>query len=206
MSNRVAVIDSGLCNLDSVRRAVELCGGDPVLVAEGDHFPAVDRIILPGVGAFAEAMRRLGERRLDRLLADHVREREIPFLGICLGMQLLASDGTENGNTRGLGWIDGEVRRLIPRDEQTRVPHMGWNEVHHDGSPVLFEGIPSGTDFYFVHSYHLVCEQAGDVASTTPYCGGFASSVQRGLVFGVQFHPEKSQRHGLQLLRNFVAI
>ena len=206
MNNRVAIVDSGVCNLDSVRRAVELCNAEPVLVTDGTGLAGVDRIILPGVGAFAEAMRNLTETELDRALDEEVLQRGIPFLGICLGMQLLATQGRENGPTKGLGWIEGEVRRLVPGCNDSRVPHMGWNEVRHDGSPTLFEGIPSGTDFYFVHSYHLQCEHHEDVAARTPYCGEFTSSVQHDLIFGVQFHPEKSQRHGLRLLRNFLSL
>ena len=205
MSNRVAVIDSGLCNLDSVRRAVEVGGGEAVLVTNGRELDNVDRIILPGVGAFAEAMRNLHKRMLVDALNEQVLDRGIPFLGICLGMQLLATEGHENGPTKGLGWIDGEVLRLVPDAGVVRIPHMGWNEVHHR-SDELFDGIPSGTDFYFVHSYHVLCDREEDVLATTPYCGSFASSVSRGLIFGVQFHPEKSQRHGLHLLRNFLGI
>lgn len=206
MSNRVAVVDSGLCNLDSVRRAIEVCGGEAVLVTDGVDLDHVDRIILPGVGAFSEAMRNLRDRSLDDALNKQVLDRGIPFLGICLGMQLLATEGREGQCTKGLGWIDGEVRRLVPDDPRVRIPHMGWNEVRHGSSLSLFDGIPSGTDFYFVHSFHLACDQTEQVAATTPYCGQFTSAVHRGLVFGVQFHPEKSQKHGLQLLRNFLSI
>ena len=205
MSNRVAVVDSGLCNLDSVRRAIEVCGGEAVLVDNGGDLRFIDRIVFPGVGAFTEAMRNLRDRGLDDAMTEQVLDRGIPFLGICLGMQLLATDGHEGGHTKGLGWIDGEVTRLVPDRDNVRIPHMGWNEVHHDGL-MLFDGIPGGTDFYFVHSYHLVCDRPEQVAATTPYCGGFTSVVQRDLIFGVQFHPEKSQKHGLQLLRNFLAI
>jgi glutamine amidotransferase len=203
--NRVAVVDSGLCNLDSVKRGVEECGGVPVLITDGADLERVDRIILPGVGAFPEAMAGLAERGLKGPLEDEVLDKGIPFLGICLGMHLLATVGYEGGATKGLGWIEGEVKRLAPTDG-SRVPHVGWNEVHHDPSVPLFDGIPNGTDFYFVHSYHFACDEPANVGATTPYCGGFTSVVHQDLIFGVQFHPEKSQRHGLQLLRNFLAI
>jgi glutamine amidotransferase len=208
MSNRVAVIDSGLCNLDSVGRAIEVCGGEAVVIDNGADLGYVDRIVFPGVGAFAQAMRSLRDRGLDDAMTEQVLDHGIPFLGICLGMQLLATEGQEGGRTKGLGWIDGEVVRLVPGadQEQVRIPHMGWNEVDHNGSSPLFDGIPPGTDFYFVHSYHLVCDRPEQEAARTPYCGGFTSVVQRDLTFGVQFHPEKSQKHGLQLLRNFLAI
>ena len=206
MSNRVAVVDYGLCNLDSVRRGVEECGGEPVLVAAGAELDHVDRIILPGVGSFAEAMRNLRDRRLDEAVDEQVRGRDIPFLGICLGMQLLATEGLEGGHTKGLDFIDGQVRRLHPTEVDQRIPHVGWNEVHYVAENPLFEGIPDGTDFYFVHSFHLACDASDAVAATTPYCGGFTSAVARDYIFGVQFHPEKSQRYGLQLLRNFLAL
>ncbi len=206
MSNRVAVVDSGLCNLDSVRRAIDVCGGEAVLVDNGADLARIDRIIFPGVGAFPEAMRNIRDRGLDDALSTQVLDRSIPFLGICLGMQLLATEGGEGQPTKGLGWIDGEVRRLVPDQEHVRIPHMGWNEVRHDSSLSLFDDIPSGTDFYFVHSFHLACDNPAQIASSTPYCGGFTSSVHRDLIFGVQFHPEKSQEHGLQLLRNFLSI
>jgi glutamine amidotransferase len=204
--NKVAIVDYGMCNLDSVRRAVEECGGHPVVTDEQGDIEAADRIILPGVGAFPDAMRNLVDRGLHKVLEEQVLTQAAPFLGICLGMQLLASVGFEGEETPGLGWIDGEIRRLVPTEQDRRIPHVGWNEVvPKPGSP-LFDGIDSGADFYFVHSYHFVCRSPDNVEATTPYCGGFTSVVARGDVHAVQFHPEKSQRNGLQLLRNFLAL
>jgi len=151
-------------------------------------------------------MRNLEERGLHEVLEDQVRTVEAPFVGICLGMQLLASLGYEGGEAAGLGWIEGDVRRLVPTEQDKRIPHVGWNEVVPSTSSPLFEGMDPGVDFYFVHSYHFVCRSEDDVAAMTPYCGGFTSAVARGNVYAVQFHPEKSQRHGLQLLRNFLAL
>jgi imidazole glycerol-phosphate synthase subunit HisH len=202
----VAIVDYGMCNLDSVRRAVEECGGRAVVTDEADEIEAADRIIMPGVGAFPDAIRNLTERGLEKVLEEQVRNEGAPFLGICLGMQLLASLGFEGGETEGLGWIEGEVRRLDPTDEDRRIPHVGWDEVYPVGASALFDGIEPGLDFYFVHSYHLSCCSEEDVAATTPYCGGFTSAVSRGNVHAVQFHPEKSQRHGLRLLRNFLDL
>ena len=121
-------------------------------------------------------------------------------------MQLLASEGTESGSTRGLGWVPGRVVRLEPQGGDRRIPHVGWNELVHPGSFPLFEGVESGTDVYFVHSYHMVPEEPCDAVATTPYCGGFVSAVARGTIFGLQFHPEKSQRVGAIMLRNFLQI
>jgi glutamine amidotransferase len=204
--NRVAIVDYGMCNLDSVRRAIEECGARAVVTDEASDIEAADRIILPGVGAFPDAMANLRARELDKVLDDQVRAEEAPFLGICLGMQLLATVGLENGETPGLGWIDGEVRRFVPTDTDRRIPHVGWNEVTPVRDSPLFDGIVPGSDFYFVHSYHFACGSADDVVATTPYCGGFASVVGHGNVHAVQFHPEKSQKVGLQLLANFLAI
>jgi imidazole glycerol-phosphate synthase subunit HisH len=204
--NRVAIIDYGMCNLDSVARAVEECGGIPLVTDQARDLELVNRIILPGVGAFADGMRNIRERSLDKILHEQVILKHIPFLGICLGMQLMATKGYEGGETAGLGWIDGEVRRLEPTEGDTRIPHIGWNEVVFTEGTPLYRGVSSGKDFYFVHSYHLLCRHEQDILSRTPYCGGFASSVGRSAMFGVQFHPEKSQRPGFQVLRNFISI
>lgn len=201
---RTAIIDYGLCNLDSIRRAVEECGGASVVTDDPARLADADHIVLPGVGAFPDAMRNLCEKRLDAAIHERV-EAGIPFLGICLGMQLLARRGTEGQPTEGLGLLDAEVVRLAPADGE-RVPHIGWNEVAHvRPSPLLAEIAPQ-LDFYFVHSYHLVCADADHAIGQTPYCGGFTSVVQRANVFGVQFHPEKSQKTGFRLLRNFLEL
>lgn len=203
---RVAIIDYGMGNLGSVARAVEECGGYPVVTDQAEEIRLATHIVLPGVGAFGDGIRNLRQRSLDETLREHVLVGGIPFLGICLGMQMLATKGWEGGETLGLGWIDGEVRRLEPADADTRIPHIGWSGVVLAESSPLFSGIESGRDFYFVHSYHLSCNNKEDVAAVTAYCGGFVSAVTRGRIFGVQFHPEKSQRSGFRLLRNFLAL
>jgi imidazole glycerol-phosphate synthase subunit HisH len=201
---RVAIIDYGLCNLDSIRRAVELCGAETTLAREAKEVESAERIVLPGVGNFAKAMSNLHERGLDRALHDAVA-RQTPLLGICLGMQLLASFGEEGGGREGLGLVPGRVILMQPRDGE-RVPHMGWNSVVPATRSVVFDGIAPGADFYFVHSYHLACDAAAHVAARTPYCGGIVAAVQNGNVFGTQFHPEKSQRAGRRLLTNFLTV
>lgn len=204
--NTVAIVDYDMCNLDSVARAVEECGGRPLVTDRACDLETVSRIILPGVGAFPDAMRNIRERSLDMVLQEQVVQKGIPFLGICLGMQLMATMGWEVEKTEGLGYIGGEVRRLEPCGDDIRIPHVGWNEVHFSRESPLFRGIPSGRDFYFVHSYALHPHNEGDVLGCTPYGNGFVSAIQRGLIFGVQFHPEKSQRLGFQVLKNFLAI
>jgi glutamine amidotransferase len=134
-------------------------------------------------------------------------EDRIPLLGICLGMQLLAEKGEEGGTVEGLKLIPGEVRRFVPEDSSTRIPHVGWNEVWEaSGSQCLFEGIPDGSDFYFVHSYHFIPCRKEHILATTPYCGNFVSAIGAGSLFGVQFHPEKSGRPGFQILKNFLNV
>lgn len=202
----VGIIDYDVGNLDSIARAIEECGGRPVLARQGNELAGVAAIILPGVGAFSHGMRNLRERGFEDALHDHVVDHQIPVLGVCLGMQLLATSGAEGGAERGLGWIQGEVVRLEPTDSAERVPHIGWNEVYPDGPSPLFRSIDPGGDFYFVHSYHLACLDDTEVAARTPAFGGFASAVSKEHVMGVQFHPEKSQRVGFQLIKNFLAI
>lgn len=203
------VVDYGLCNIDSMVRALEECGArqveptrDPRVVARAD------RIVLPGVGTFAAAMRNLDAWRL----ADPIREASatarVPFLGACLGMQLMASIGSEGGEAiKGLGLVEGEVVRLVPREQDEHVPHIGWNEVVPREGSALFGGIRPGADFYFVHSYHLRPADPAIEAARSTYCGGFTAAIESSgsAIFGTQFHPEKSQRNGFRLLRNFLA-
>jgi glutamine amidotransferase len=202
----VVVLDYGMGNLDSVRRALEECGARPYVSSEPASLGAADAVVLPGVGAFALAMQRLRELRLDTALREEVLGQGVPLLGICLGMQILAKASEEGEATPGLGFIDADVQRLSPRTSNERVPHMGWNDVRQEPGSRLFRDIPPGSDFYFVHSYHMVCRDDSDVLATTDYCGGFTSVVARDSIVGVQFHPEKSQRFGLALLRNFLAL
>ena len=202
----IAIIDYGLCNLDSVTRAVEECGGTPLVTNEARDLETATHIILPGVGAFPDAMNQIRQLSLDTALQEQVLDNQIPFLGICLGMQLMATKGWEGGETEGLGLIEGEVKRLEPDTPNTHIPHIGWNEVHHVRDNPLFQGVPSGKDFYFVHSYHFCCCCEEDIIARTPYCGWFVSAIYRSHIFGTQFHPEKSQKLGFQVLKNFLSI
>lgn len=178
----------------------------PVVTDDPEELDRADRIVLPGVGAFEDAMRNLRDRGLDEALAKAVLAEGAPLLGICLGMQLLAERGTEGTETPGLGFVAGVVARLEPTATDRRIPHVGWNEVHEQRPSTLLQGIPRDADFYFVHSYHVRCNDRDDVAAMTPYCGGFSSVIERRNIFGTQFHPEKSQRHGFALLKNFLAV
>jgi len=198
----IAIIDYGMCNLDSVARAVEKSGALPIITDESQIIENAEAIILPGVGAFSEAMKELEARSLVSVLCKQVLKQQIPFLGICLGMQLMAEKGYEGGETVGLGLIPGEVIHFECENKDIRIPHIGWNEVDQSKQSLLFNEIPDHSDFYFVHSYHFSCSEKY-VIGRTQYCDGFISSIQHHNCFGVQFHPEKSQKVGLQLLKNF---
>lgn len=202
----VLIVDCGIGNLGSVARSIEECGGLPLVSTNPDDVAVAERIILPGVGAFAAGMESLRRTGWDRAVVEAATALKLPVLGICLGMQLLAEQGEEDGDNDGLGLIPGRVVGLQAALESERIPHVGWNEVYPVGAPALFRGIATGVDFYFVHSFHFVPTHAENTASTTPYCGEFVSAVTSKNVHGVQFHPEKSSRVGRQLLQNFLSL
>jgi len=202
----ILIVDYNLSNLGSIRRSLEECGVSPVVSEDPGKLKTASRIVLPGVGSFTDGMANLWKMGWATALQEAVREDGIPLMGICLGMQLLAEEGDEGGTVGGLGLIPGEVRRFVPGDSSTRIPHIGWNEVWKASRNDLFEGIPDGSDFYFVHSYHFIPRHKEHILATTPYCGDFVSAIGMGNVFGVQFHPEKSGRPGFQILRNFLKL
>jgi glutamine amidotransferase len=201
---RTLLIDYGMGNLGSARHALELCGTDVIVSREPLDALTVDRLVLPGVGAFGEGMALLRDRGWVPAIASALENPDVRLLGICLGMQFLADKGFEGDETNGLALIPGEVRRLEPSDATLRVPHVGWNEVHYRRPSPLFTDVAAGSDFYFVHSYQFLPVRYEDIIAATPYGGDVVSAVARGNVMGVQFHPEKSARAGLQVLRNFL--
>jgi len=199
----IGIVDYGVGNLKSILNGMLFDKADDVcLISDPTDLGGCDKILLPGVGAFREAMSRLVDMGFDVVLKEQVA-KGVPLLGICLGMQLLASKSYEGGETPGLDLISGEVTRIDW--EGVNVPHMGWNSVEHDGTG-LFVGVKNGSDFYFVHSYHFVPDSNAAIVSTTDYGERFVSSVWFENVYGVQFHPEKSQRDGLRILRNFIEL
>jgi imidazole glycerol-phosphate synthase subunit HisH len=202
---KVAVINYGMGNLGSVRRALEELESDVVIATQPEMLEDVDRIILPGVGAFPEGMDRLRAGGWAAMLHRQVVDGGKPMLGICLGMQMLASVSEENGLTDGLNFIPGHVRRLDKLGCPLRIPHVGWNDVSHRAGTPLFQGIRETTDFYFVHSYAFEPDDSGDIDGTTMYGVTFPALVRKGHVFGTQFHPEKSSKAGRQILKNFIA-
>ncbi len=204
----VVIVDYGSGNLRSAAKAFEraAAGGRVVVSGDAAAVRAADRVVLPGVGAFADCKAGLAARPgLVEALEDVVIRRRRPFLGICVGMQLMAARGLEHGVHAGLGWIAGEVVRLAPADPALKVPHMGWNELSlaRSAHPLL-ENIGSGEHMYFVHSYHLRCEDDAAMLATTDYGGPVTAAVARDNLAGVQFHPEKSQAAGLHLIANFL--
>ena len=201
----VVIVDYGMSNMNSIQRALEECGApNPIATDNPKDIRTADRIVLPGVGAFGDGIEHLKAQGWIEVIREEVLENKIPLLGICLGMQLLASKGFESGQHDGLDLIPGNVKKLEPVEENEKIPHVGWNEVHYSRDNHLFNGIPDGRDFYFVHSYHFVPDDPKDIIGTTPYCGGVVSAINRGNVFGTQFHPEKSIPSGFELIKNFL--
>jgi glutamine amidotransferase len=208
----VALIDYGSGNLASAAKALaraasKASGGKAEIVTTAD--PEVvkdaDRIVLPGVGAFADCMKGLSSvPGMVEALREKVLKDGAPFLGICVGMQLLATVGVEFGRHAGLGWIAGEVVKIAPGDPNLKIPHMGWNELNILGKHPLLKGIETGSHAYFVHSYQLVPALPEDLIATTDYGGPLTAMVGNENIVGTQFHPEKSQATGIRLLENFL--
>jgi len=210
----VAIIDYGSGNLHSAAKAFERAAREQgselaiKVTARPEDVADADRIVLPGVGAFADCKRGLEEvPGMIDALEEAVQERGKPFLGICVGLQLMAERGLEHGVTPGLGWIKGEVRAIAPSDPDLKVPHMGWNTLRLVRANPLLEGVPTGEGglhAYFVHSYHLVPEEKADLVASTDYGGPITAFVAKDNMAGTQFHPEKSQKLGLALIANFL--
>lgn len=201
---KIAIVNYGMGNLGSVRRAFEDIGAEVYVANHPAAIYDANRIVLPGVGAFTEGMACLTNAGWASALYEVVIQQSKPLLGICLGMQMLATTGYEGGETKGLGFIPGKVQRLDAIGCKLRIPHVGWNEVNYRKDDVLFDGIPDLSDFYFVHSYAFVPENQEHLIATTSYDCDVAAAIRNGNVFGCQFHPEKSSKAGRQLLKNFM--
>ncbi len=211
MSSVVALIDYGSGNLRSAEKALERAarerstGDEIVVTADAEVAAKAGRIVLPGVGAFADCMSGLSALPgMVEALTDAVIARRVPFLGICVGMQLMADVGREFGEHKGLGWIQGEVVRMTPSDPALKIPQIGWNELQIARHHPLFDGIGKGAHTYYVHSYAFAAEHDADVIGRTDYGGPVTAAIGRDNLAGVQFHPEKSQGVGLTLLGNFL--
>lgn len=201
----IGVVDYGMGNLRSVAKALEHVGAAVEVSRDGERLATADAMVLPGVGAFGRCMQNLLAAGLAPVVHDFVRSGR-PFLGICVGMQILFERSDEFGPVQGLGILPGHVRRLRPHNPTMTIPHMGWNTVHVLRRPPHLRGVGDGSYAYFVHSYYVECDMASLAATSTEYGAEFASSVWRDNVFATQFHPEKSQAVGLKILENFAAL
>jgi len=204
----VAILDYGLGNPLSIENMISRAGGTSVVTSDVATIEAASQIILPGVGSFDEGITNLHNFGLYNVLHDRVINRKVPFLGICLGMQLL-SKSSEEGTLPGLGWIESETVRFSGESftaKEFRIPHMGWTEVEETINFELISGVQGKPRFYFVHSYHVVCNNPKDVVLEADYGIPFTAAINRDNIYGVQFHPEKSHKYGLQLIENFISL
>ena len=200
----VAIIDYDAGNIKSVENAVRFLGHEVTVTSNAEEILCADHIILPGVGAFGDAMKRLSGAGLEETIRQAV-DREIPFLGICLGLQLIFEESEESPGVKGLGLLPGRIRR-IPEGDGRKVPQIGWNDLSFPRSSRLFAGIPEGSYVYFVHSYYLEAGDPADVAARTQYGVSIDAAVEHGKLFACQFHPEKSEQIGMQILENFLKL
>jgi imidazole glycerol-phosphate synthase subunit HisH len=201
----IVIIDYGMGNLGSLFNMLKKVGASALISAKLEDIARAEKLILPGVGAFDNAMKKIKELDLIPLLQEKVVEQKTPLLGICLGMQLLTQKSAE-GNLPGLGWIAGDTVRFNfqGRAQDLKIPHMGWNTVQLKKSSPLWEDMEEEPRFYFVHSYHVVCSHPEDVLTETTYGYNFVSAVVRDNIAGMQFHPEKSHKFGMKIFKNFV--
>ncbi len=200
----IAIIDYDAGNIRSVWKACEALGKETIVTDQPEKILNSDHVILPGVGAFGDCISHLEQRKLIPVI-DQIKERGIPFLGICLGLQLLFDDSQESPGARGLGLLNGHIVRF-PESDQIKVPHMGWNQISFPREGRLFKGISDGSYVYFVHSYYLKADDPSIVTARCSYGLDFDASVESGNIFACQFHPEKSGSNGLRILNNFLEI
>lgn len=200
----IAVVDSGVGNIRSVVNALTFIKAAHKVTKDAKDLASANKIIFPGVGAFCDGMKAVHQSKLLKSLEEEVLQKGKLYLGICLGMQLLAKKGYEDGEYDGLGWINGNCR--VIKSTGVKLPHIGWNDVMQNKDQPLFKGIENPDTFYFVHSYIVEPEDKSTIAATCDYGEQFCASIHQKNIYGVQFHPEKSQNNGLQLLRNFVSI
>lgn len=203
---KISIINYGMGNLFSVAKKVNQLGVEYEIISTPQEILNAKKIILPGVGHFGKAIENLKELKLIEPLNEVVLNKKIPVLGICLGMQLMAKS-SEEGNIHGLGWFDAEVVKIKVTDPiKYKIPHIGWNSIKNEKNSFLMNGIPDESEFYFVHAYHVKCNDLSDVLNTTIYESNLVSAIQKENIFGVQYHPEKSHEIGKKLIRNFTEI
>ena len=200
----IAIIDYDAGNIRSVEKALQYLGQEVTITRQGEEILAADKVILPGVGSFGDAMEKIRQYDLEDVIR-RVAEQKTPFLGICLGLQLLFEQSEESPGARGMGLLKGQILR-IPEGEGRKIPHMGWNSLSLQNEGRLFRGIPDGAYVYFVHSYYLKAADEKIVKASAEYGISIHASVERDNIFACQFHPEKSGDTGLQILKNFIEI
>jgi len=205
MREMIILLDYGVGNLGSILNMLRKIGAPASVSSNPEEIARADKLILPGVGSFDNGMTNLRNSGLLPTITKKVLENETPILGICLGMQLLTKS-SEEGDSPGLGWIDAQTVRFSFGNGESllKIPHMGWNTIQLSSPSRLFDGFGADARFYFVHSFHVVCKNEGDVPARTVHGYEFASAFRRGNIFGTQFHPEKSHKFGIKLLKNFV--
>ena len=197
----IVVIDYGMGNLGSIANMIKKVGHKSVITSDLEEIKNASKLILPGVGSFDNGMRNLAELGMIEVLNQKVLVEKTPILGICLGMQLMTKS-SEEGNLAGLGWMDANTKKFV--SDTLKIPHMGWNIINHQKNSKLFDEMESEKRFYFVHSYCVSCTYSEDVLTTTPYTHDFISAFERENIIGAQFHPEKSHKFGMSLIKNFV--
>ena len=200
----VGIVDYGMGNLLSVYSAFDYLGIEVIICKTPEELEKVDRIVIPGVGAFKDCIGKLRSENFVSKLNEEVLVKKKPTLGICLGMQVMAKRSFEGGEYEGLGWFDADVVKLHPNDPTLRIPNIGWNEISHSEGFPLFNGIPQLADLYLVHSYYVKCNDSANVVATYDYTFPVTASITKGNIFATQFHPEKSQDFGLRILENFL--
>jgi imidazole glycerol-phosphate synthase subunit HisH len=205
MSALIIIIDCGEGNVNSVQKMMSMINTRSLVTSSPADIAIADKIILPGIGHFQTAMDALAKHQLLEPLNEAVLIKKKPILGICLGMQLMANS-SEESNSTGLGWIEGQVVRFNQLPARLKIPHMGWNTIDLKRQSLLMHNVPDGSEFYFAHSYHWKMQNPEEVLSETNYGDRFPSAIEKENIFGVQFHPEKSHDCGEQLLRNFAAL
>ena len=205
--NKLIIVDYKVGNIGSIVNMFKRIGVNAILSSDENEILSADKLLLPGVGSFDNGMKNLKASGLIKVLNKKVIEEKTPILGICLGMQLLM-DSSDEGKEEGLGWISGEVKKFnfAMNEEKLKVPHMGWNIARPMKKDSLFKGFSEEARFYFVHSYHAVCDNKDNVLANTHYGYDFASSISKDNIYGAQFHPEKSHKFGMKLLQNFMEL
>lgn len=199
----ITIIDYGAGNIGSIQNMIKRVGGESKVSSSTEEIMDATKLLLPGVGSFDYGMQKLNDSGITEVLHKKVIDQGTPILGICLGMQLMTKK-SEEGQLPGLGWFDAEVKKFIPKEKKQKIPHMGWNLIDLKKKAVLFDDKPLERRFYFVHSYYVSCNKESEILTETNYINNFVSGLAKNNIFGLQFHPEKSHKFGMEIIKNFV--